>query len=640
MMGSGSGAFETRPLPLVVGVTGHRDLREEDLEGLRARVREVLRELQVAGPSTPLVVLSPLAEGADRLVAEVALEEGATLIAPLPLPVAEYERDFRADGSLAEFQRLLGRAERVFVVGPAEGRREEAYWRVGAYVARNCQVMIALWDGVESNKVGGTSEIVGFRLKGVPRELDPGRSLLDSPEVGPVVVVGTPRVANPDVVGALAAEWRYPEEAAGGAMGFGKVRRLIEQYNRDVRTYSAEIEARAEGESRRYLLAEGEREGLPSGLLATMDRYATADLLAQIHQRRTYRLLDLILGMTFVMALLFQLHIHWRKEYPTKDATNRPVWGQPLWARRVFPTGSDWLARRGVVVPESLRGTVRWMVYERDLWLAAYDLVYLGMLGLTIGVFLLSRRRGQQTRYQDYRALAEGLRVQFYWRLVGLRDSAADHYLRKQKGELDWIRAALRVGDLLEGVRVPEGKEEMHRMRVVLAHWVKEQVLYFVGIERDEARAERGWRLWRLWAGPDFSARYLGKAQARRDDWKGGRNRKLASALLLGVFPALAVARGFAPPWNLLVILLVMASVVLFLVGVHAKVRAFSEHAKSYGRMGIVFGNARRVMGVLLDKERVGEARDLLRELGGEALAENADWLLLHRERPLELPRA
>ena len=31
-------------------------------------------------------------------------------------------------------------------------------------------------------------------------------------------------------------------------------------------------------------------------------------------------------------------------------------------------------------------------------------------------------------KYFDYRALAEGLRVQIFWRIAGLRDSVADHY--------------------------------------------------------------------------------------------------------------------------------------------------------------------------------------------------------------------
>ena len=60
----------TAPLSLVIGVTGHRDLCPEDREALEARVRAIFVELQNRYPATPLVLLSPLAEGADRLAVQ------------------------------------------------------------------------------------------------------------------------------------------------------------------------------------------------------------------------------------------------------------------------------------------------------------------------------------------------------------------------------------------------------------------------------------------------------------------------------------------------------------------------------------------------------------------------------------------
>ena len=54
------------------------------------------------------VVLSSLAEGADRLVARVAMEElSAELIAVLPMPQNEYERDFQTEELKAEFRSFL-----------------------------------------------------------------------------------------------------------------------------------------------------------------------------------------------------------------------------------------------------------------------------------------------------------------------------------------------------------------------------------------------------------------------------------------------------------------------------------------------------------------------------------------------------
>ena len=104
-------------LPLVIGVTGHRDLRDQDVPELERQVAAVIaglrRDYLDDEPTTPIIVLSALAEGADRLVARVALANGARLIAPLPMPPDEYRRDFEPGlkpGNMAEFDQLLAQA--------------------------------------------------------------------------------------------------------------------------------------------------------------------------------------------------------------------------------------------------------------------------------------------------------------------------------------------------------------------------------------------------------------------------------------------------------------------------------------------------------------------------------------------------
>ena len=52
--------------------------------------------------------------------------------------------------------------------------------------------------------------------------------------------------------------------------------------------------------------------------------------------------------------------------------------------------------------------------------------LYVGALVAAYALWLWSRRARYQTKYLDYRALAEGLRVQIFWRLAGISDAAAD----------------------------------------------------------------------------------------------------------------------------------------------------------------------------------------------------------------------
>jgi hypothetical protein len=109
-----------------------------------------------------------LAEGADRLVAEEATKVSANLYAPLPFAQVDYEKDF--PHSLQEFRNLAAQAD-VLELDGARGNLEspESYLEVGRFVVRNCDVLIAIWDGERANGRGGTADIAQFSAHvGIP----------------------------------------------------------------------------------------------------------------------------------------------------------------------------------------------------------------------------------------------------------------------------------------------------------------------------------------------------------------------------------------------------------------------------------------------------------------------------------------
>ncbi len=156
------------PFRLRVGVTGHRQLVDEDQ--LAVAVQRALTEIRALLPpdehtSVLLTVVSPLAEGADRLVArEVLNEDGADLEAVLPLETADYVLDFTTEKSRGEFEGLLARAVKTTVI-PRSGTREDAYDRAGRLVVDRSDVMIAVWNGERAEGHGGTAEIVTYALE-------------------------------------------------------------------------------------------------------------------------------------------------------------------------------------------------------------------------------------------------------------------------------------------------------------------------------------------------------------------------------------------------------------------------------------------------------------------------------------------
>jgi hypothetical protein len=73
---------------------------------------------------------------------------------------------------------------------------------------------------------------------------------------------------------------------------------------------------------------------------------------------------------------------------------------------------------------------------ESDLMLFVYGALIL----CAVVVYALSSKKDYHGRYIGYRALAEALRVQFYWALAGLRDSVCGCYSFTQKADLDFVR--------------------------------------------------------------------------------------------------------------------------------------------------------------------------------------------------------
>jgi hypothetical protein len=151
------------PYRLWIGVTGHRTVRDD--AAVRERIRTVLDEIRKDAPRSPNTptrwgVISPLAIGADQLVAsEVLTEENAALEAVLPHAINEYMKDFPGAGSKLKFRDLLKRASLISLL-PVSRSQQVVYTQLGEYVVDHCDVLVALWNGKSAQGEGGTAEIV------------------------------------------------------------------------------------------------------------------------------------------------------------------------------------------------------------------------------------------------------------------------------------------------------------------------------------------------------------------------------------------------------------------------------------------------------------------------------------------------
>lgn len=122
-----------------------------------------------SGNSAEFVIISSLAEGADRLVAGAGLKAGFSLEVVLPFSRAEYRHDFETQESRAAYDEFLDRADSVFEL---DGKRDEsprAYETAGFIMLHNTDLLIVIWDGNLAAGVGGTAQIISHAVgDGIP----------------------------------------------------------------------------------------------------------------------------------------------------------------------------------------------------------------------------------------------------------------------------------------------------------------------------------------------------------------------------------------------------------------------------------------------------------------------------------------
>jgi len=156
--GPGAGSGAGAPGELWIGVTGHRVLAE--VPRVVAGVEAALDWIESAFPGRALVVVSALAEGADRLVTEAVLRRpGTRLRVVLPMPRSDYLADFATGESRDAFLALLARAD-LMVALPARTTRDEAYAAANDRMLDEVDVLVAVWDGQGAQGQGGTAEVV------------------------------------------------------------------------------------------------------------------------------------------------------------------------------------------------------------------------------------------------------------------------------------------------------------------------------------------------------------------------------------------------------------------------------------------------------------------------------------------------
>jgi len=145
------------PLFHVVGFSGHRQLN--DPAGVARAVTHELETLRREARGE-WVALSSVATGGDQLFVAQARALGLSWHAILPLPKAEFARDF-SGGEWQTVEQTLVQAEHVRFI-TENGTREDAYLDCGMETVNGSDVLLAVWDSQPARGKGGTADVIEY----------------------------------------------------------------------------------------------------------------------------------------------------------------------------------------------------------------------------------------------------------------------------------------------------------------------------------------------------------------------------------------------------------------------------------------------------------------------------------------------
>jgi hypothetical protein len=561
-------------VPIIVGITGHRDILEENKDILRQEICNIFKELKSNYVNTPIILLSPLAEGADRIAAEAAICSGIPYMVPLPLEKEEYEKDFVKEESKVEFNRLLSTAAESFIAleSSKDIPREKHYEAAGVYIVKHCHILIALWDGKEANGIGGTAQIVGFRLNGIPEEYLSHKSQVQYIDDGAVYHIPTPRTRNKDIKTDFKPRKMYAEfwnDTGNAEAEYNRIFEQMDEFNEDIIKYSDILKPNI-GKSRQYIL--GSNPVSSEDAEGILKRFVLADSLSLHFQAKKQSILKFNLVFTGIIISSFLLYDEF--------------WQTPVLL-----------------------------------------LTYLGALTAAYFGAYRNRRKKYENKYLDYRALAEGLRIQFFWETAGIYEDVSEYYLTMQKSEMQWIRNSIRSLNMVKENRAGSYKEH----KFVLENWLKDQFNYYT--KASNKNSIRGGKLDKFITGlfvfnvliicllfysEAFNTKFL-EINLMTTVW----NNRIMNVATLGLAKILTGLSG----------------AIIAVTGNYSDRMALGEQCKRYYKMQQLFGRSIELAKKALEKNDLELSREIIKELGVEALEENGDWILLFRERPVEAPR-
>lgn len=443
--------------PLIVGVSGHRDIHPSCVAHAKTEVTDFLAALRALAPHTPIRVMVGMAEGADILVAEAALVLELPVDAVLPMPLEDYAQDFDGE-SLARLQHLLENpGVHTVVLTPPVGTehdRDALYENLTETLIRKTNLLIALWDGEYSALRGGTGDTVLKYLEA---------------HVGSATGEPITFIAEKDDIpwGQQAIFWvvvsrrSLPPKACETPRylsGVGEHVLLIEsRMPADLETQIIDLD-RYNAEFLR--LSDAGRLGMLDTLMGSLPGGISAE------ERANLQTIDAEYGKADALAVYCQHHSH-----------------------RLFRWFSYMASAMGLL----------FLMYAKLIPNKTFLIAYLVVLLAGLGLFQFTKSRHWFSKHLAYRVLAETMRTMFFLRLTAADRRVSAEDLIELAGidqftGFSWITNVLKNVDPVTDLAAQDQTQQERNLEIVRKTWIEGQQSYFrakvAQLERTHHRLE------------------------------------------------------------------------------------------------------------------------------------------------------
>ena len=574
-----------------IGITGHRDVFQDDYTAANRQATEFLSWLKESMPGTEIKVISGLADGADRIFARAALDLNMEVEAVLPMPLSQYKSDFD-EASYSDLEKILNSSGVECIELPltpgldsddsrwSQVQRNELYANLSDDLRLRSNLLVAFWDGQFNELTGGTGDTIRQYLDTLCENNDATRNIIEAdgePLDGEPMVYWIPiRRSSTENPSSGPYVHKEPCWLSSSGENIRSWASAPSDFIEELTHFDHFNKYHAEQTRKQSLVSYGNLLDACSEALqqdaqqfkASDCAYTMADSLALFYQAQSDRLFKLFSLMAAMMGLLF-------------------------------------------------------LVYAK---LAAVQILLIGYLALFfMGVFL-SRRGAKQewfTRHLVYRCLAETLRVRFYLDLSGARDRVDIRGLLQTAGidnfsGFSWIRYILRsTHPVSKFSRLSPGATE-NRIEAARSNWIEEQAGYFH--RKTQILHQRHHKL-------ESIKRWI----------IGGL---VVAAIILVFFKKVLVGIDLGNHLTLKTLLIFFMGLMPFWLGVweiYQGKMAVKELMWQYQNRWRHFASANSV---LKNSSNVAFRRETIARLGKSSILENCLWIIQRHHREHEPPTA